>query len=737
LIRTFAKAAPLLALGALAIASLAAPAQAQDTLAAAPPPAASTGPAVNPRGPIPYTALRPKPPAKPRPAASTTSATATGTTATTPGAKPAAATLTTAAPAAPAAPSGARLNAGQALPPAELEAFVDGVVKDAMDREHIAGVTVSIVQNGQVVLKKGYGFASLTPARRVDPDKTLFRIGSISKTFTWIALMKEVEAGRIRLDAPINLYLPEQLWVRDQGFRAPVRVINLMDHSAGFEDRALGHLFEKTFDRERPLADYLRQERPRRIHAPGVMSSYSNYGAALAGEAVTYVSGKPFERLIEDEILRPTGMGHTTFREQHPDKAGLPGPMPAALVPDISEGYRWTSAGFKPRPYEYIGHVAPAGAASSTAGDMARYMQLLLDNGTLDGATVFGARSAQAFRTSIRRTPPGINGWSHGFIEYALPGDLRGYGHAGGTLSFLSNMVVVPDLKLGVFISTNTETGHALADRFASRVVSQFYATPQPYPRAGSPALADEAQIFEGYYVGSRRAYGGLEKLVGLLRSGARVDVTPEGRLVTTSERGVETWAPVGDPAEGRFISATGSEHLAFRLADGHAWGFQTAFGDQTYERAGFWNQPGVLAVMAGLTLVAAAATLGGILVRNRREFRETPIQGRASLLQNTQAVLWLACGLLFLTWASKVGDVANIMYGWPGASLVIASACALVAAVLTLFTLITLPAIWRGGRRVDSWTALRKAAFSVTVLVYTAFSVLLGLWGGLSPWGG
>jgi CubicO group peptidase (beta-lactamase class C family) len=78
-----------------------------------------------------------------------------------------------------------------------------------MDRDHIAGVTIAVVQNGQVVLKKGYGVASLKDGRAVDPDKTLFRIASISKTFTWIALMNEVEAGRMRLDTPINLYLPE------------------------------------------------------------------------------------------------------------------------------------------------------------------------------------------------------------------------------------------------------------------------------------------------------------------------------------------------------------------------------------------------------------------------------------------------------------------------------------------------------------------------------------------------
>jgi energy-converting hydrogenase Eha subunit A len=77
------------------------------------------------------------------------------------------------------------------------------------------------------------------------------------------------------------------------------------------------------------------------------------------------------------------------------------------------------------------------------------------------------------------------------------------------------------------------------------------------------------------------------------------------------------------------------------------------------------------------------------------------------------------------------------VIYRWPGALLLTASACALVASALTIVTLLVLPAIWRGGRRVDSWSHLRKAAFTTTVLIYGAFAIVLGLWGALSPWSG
>ena len=710
-----------------------------------------------PKGPVPYAKLHPKP-AKPKPKAAATGATPSSAQSPPVVAKPATVSPPPAptpppvnlpqpaartpapepapAPIAPPAPA-ARLSTGQPLPSAELEAFVDGVVKDAMAREHIAGATVSIVQNGQVVLKKGYGFSSLNPNRAVDPDRTLFRVGSISKTFTWIALMKEVEAGRIRLNQPVNLYLPEKVQVKDQGYDQPVLVANLMDHSSGFEDRALGQLMERDYSRVRPLDLYLRQERPKRVHAPGAVSSYSNYGAALAGEAATYTSGKPYERLIEDEILVPLGMSHTTFREPHPVRAGLPGPMPERLMADISDGYRWTPTGFARRDYEFLGQIAPAGGGSSSAGDMARYMLMQLGDGRLGDTVIYGPATAQAFRTPLRKTPLGVNGWAHGLMVFDLPGGHRGYGHGGATLSFLSNMVVAPDLNLGVFIATNTETGRPLVNRLPERIVEHFYAPPAPFPRPGAPDLAQRAGDFAGYYLTTRRAYSGLEGFINQLGGGATVAVTHDGKLVTTDNGGVKTWVPEGAIDEGRFIASQGSERLAFDLADGGAKAFHGASGTQVFERAPFWRQPRALAILAALTAAAGLATLAGVVVRNRREFRENQVQSRASLVQNIQAVLWLVALALYGLWISKSGDAAQIMYRWPGALMIMASACALVAAGLTATTLLALPAIWRGGRRVDSWTHLRKAFFSLTVLIYAAFSVELALRGALSPWSG
>jgi CubicO group peptidase (beta-lactamase class C family) len=645
---------------------------------------------------------------------------------------------TTAAPAPPA--STAAPESAATIAPAQLEAFVDGVVRTSMADQHIAGVAVAVVQNGQVLLKKGYGFSSMEPATPVDPDRTLFRLASISKTFTWITLMKESEVGHIRLTAPVNLYLPEpdqvreklHFWSRD--FKRPVLVRDLMTHTPGFEDRALGQLFEKNPERIRPLAEYLRQERPRRVREAGQFPVYSNYGAALAGEAVSEVNGHPYQDIVESEIIRPLGLVHTTFREPYPARADLPAPMPGALAAAVSTGYRWAGGSFRPQTFEYATQVAPAAALSSTAGDMARYMEMILAGGHLDGATIYDADTANGFRTTLQSAAPGVNGFDNGFMEFSLPGGYRGQGHNGDTLWFHSSLVTIPALGLGIFVTTNTDTGDHLAAELPKRIVDQFYGPKGELPRPGAPALVDDRAIYEGTYLNDRRAYSGLEKFVLMLVSEAKVRVTKDGRLLTSGGRGVEAKSWIPDGPQGHFKDTSGPATMAFEIEDGRAVRWFPPSGTTAFERIGFLERLGTLEFLAALTALASIVTLAGHFFRDR-QIRQTTWQGRASLVQSTSAVLWLIAMVSGGAWGLGTGDMGKVMYGFPGALLLIASACALVAALLTLGTLGIAPIVWRGGRRVDSWDEGRKLRFTATAAIFAAFAFILMWWGALEPW--
>ena len=641
------------------------------------------------------------------------------------------------APVAPQAAIASPMAPARSTPSAaELEAFVDGLVVDSLVQDHIVGATVAIVQDGRVLLKKGYGAADLSPRRPVDPDRTLFRLGSVSKTFTWLTVLKEVEAGRLRLDAPVNLFLPESVHVRDQGFERPVTLLSLMSHSGGFEDRALGHLFERDPARVRPLEVYLRQERPRRVHPVGRMASYSNYGAALAGEAAAWASGRTFERLAEESLFQPMGLERTTFREPRPRRSDLPGPMPADLAADLSRGYAWTGAGFTQEPFEYIGQIAPAGAASSTAGDMARYMVILLDGGRVGEQRVYGEATARALNQPLRRTPPGVNGWRHGFIAYTLPGGLQGFGHDGATRTFMTNMTLVPQLGLGIFVSTNTSTGRALTQRLPVRIVEEILGRRGEWPRPPAPGLYAQRKLYEGRYLGTRRAYSGLEGMLERLTGELRVEVTREGRLLTREGGRVEAWVPEGPVAGGRFISESGWERRVFIIEDGRARRMLTALNTQVYERAPFWSRTGLLASAAGVTGLVSLMALWAAIFRNRRDFRQTPVQARAGVLQALQSVLWLSSLGLVALWSATTRE-SELIFNWPGLTLLAASASALVATLLGLVGAGLLPFVLKSGRRLDSWSPLRRAGYILTVLAPLGFGLLLALWGGLSPWAG
>jgi hypothetical protein len=172
-------------------------------------------------------------------------------------------------------------------------------------------------------------------------------------------------------------------------------------------------------------------------------------------------------------------------------------------------------------------------------------------------------------------------------------------------------------------------------------------------------------------------------------------------------------------------------------MEQGQAVSLRTGLNVDTAKRTPLTERLGVLGTLAALTLLAAFGTFAGLALRNRREVRQNQIQARAAMVQTMQAGLWIAAFLLFGAWAAGASDLPRIMYGWPGPLLVTASASALVAAALSLVTIAALPAVWQGGRRVDSWTGARKLFFTLSVLIYTAFSVLLAMNGALEPWSG
>src|SRR5262249_23853952 len=282
------------------------------------------------------------------------------------------------------------------------------------------------------------GYADFEGKKPVLAEQTLFRPGSISKLFTATAVMQLVEQGKLDLDRDVNEYLDFAI---PKTYPEPVTIRRLLTHTAGFEE-TLKNLFVARADDMKALRTYSVSQMPARIFPPGKVVSYSNYGFSLAGYIIERASGEKFERYIDNHILKPLRMNNSTFDQ----------PLPAQLASQMSNGYR--DAAKKPRNFEFV-EAAPAGALSTTAADMTRFMLAFLQDGSVDGIAILKPETVKQMETRQFELNPMICGLGINFMEYWL-NPVRVIGHGGDTVYFHSDMVLIPDAHVGYFLSYNS-----------------------------------------------------------------------------------------------------------------------------------------------------------------------------------------------------------------------------------------------------------------------------------------
>ena len=207
----------------------------------------------------------------------------------------------------------------------DVEAFLDGLVPLQLKQADIAGATISVVKDGKLLFAKGYGYADVANKKPVSAQETLFRPGSISKLFTWTAIMQLYEQGKLDLDRDINEYLDYKI---PDAFGKPITLKNVMTHTPGFEEQVKDLITQNSGAPN--LGQYLKTHIPARIYPPGTVPAYSNYATAVAGYIVERVSGRPFDEYVAENIFKPLNMTHSTFTQ----------PLPSNLAPLMSNGYR-------------------------------------------------------------------------------------------------------------------------------------------------------------------------------------------------------------------------------------------------------------------------------------------------------------------------------------------------------------------------------------------------------------
>ena len=497
---------------------------------------------------------------------------------------------------------------------AEVEAFVDAAMAEDMDEHHVSGATVSVVKDGELLFAEGYGYADRRNATPVVANRTAFRIGSVSKLFTWTAAMQQVQRGRLDPNASVNRYLGEVQIPRKYG--DPVTLEHLATHTAGFEDQYEGVFVESPAD-VRPLGETLRNV-PARVRPPGVVTSYSNYGAALAGHIVARRADTSFDGYVERNLFEPLNMTQSTFRQ----------PVPADLPGRLSAGYRYERGRFVRGEFETVG-VPPAGSMSATSTDMANFMLAHLQDGRYRDSRILSATAAERMHRQHFTNHPAVDGMAFGFYEQNRNG-VRIIGHGGDTRLFHSGLWLFPERDLGVFVSYNSVGGAAAREEFIDSFVDRFFPTdsePETPPIAangGSEIVNPPLSAFTGAYRTTRIPYTDFTK-VAAVGGDFRVRATDNGTLLT-SMPGQDTsqWVRTGPTV---FEEVGGDGRMAFRVEDGRAaYVFFDGAAPQSFERIAQWETTTAQAgLLAGALLVVLSGLFGwpvAALWRRMRRWR-------------------------------------------------------------------------------------------------------------------
>jgi len=559
---------------------------------------------------------------------------------------------------------------------ASIASFADGLIKAHMDDQHIAGATLSIIKDGRLIYTRGYGYSDLEQKTPVNPDKTLFRIGSISKLFVWTAVMQLYEQGKLDLEADVNTYLKD-ITIPDT-HPEPVTLKHIMTHSAGFEEYVIG-LFARDSSALKPLKDILQQQMPARVRPPGKFSSYSNHATGLAAHIVEQISGKSFADYVEDHITGPLGMTHTTFRQ----------PIPHRLTSDLSKGYQYQNGTYREKTFEYV-PLAPAGAASSTATDMARLMMAYLKPGEA-GQQILDSTSQRLMQSNAFQMAPGVNALPYGFMNMSQNG-IRIIGHGGDTFWFHSILAFLPQHNSGFFISFNTDKGGGTTIDILEEFTDRFY--PEELEEPEYALTLEELKRFEGQYRPNRYPHKRFTKIMAL--TGAREVSVADSTRLQVKGRETHYYIPTGKLS---FREENSSNTLVFK---------ENEEGDIThmmdglisivaFEKIPFKDSNKLHGTLMALSIIVLLITLlyWPLAYFIRKEYHQ-PMEKHLS--GSIKFVGWLAA-LVFLIFILALGTLINdpnqIVFGLSPAIRFI-FVLPLIGAVLTLLVLYMNYRVWK-----------------------------------------
>ena len=362
----------------------------------------------------------------------------------------------------------------------ELRQQVEKILKDT----HTNGVSIAIVHKNGPEWVTGLGMADLASNRAATAD-TLFRIGSTSKAFVSLSILMLVDQGKLSLDDPVHKLAPEVWFDNPWESSDPVRVVNLLEHTTGWDD-----LHFREYAKQAPDSMSLREGLDYDHHSrtsrwpPGTRMAYCNSGPAVAAYVVEKLAGQKFEDFVQQNLFNPIGMKTATYFE--------PAPGTATTL------YR--DNGKTPYPYSHI-IMRPAGAINASANDMAAYLQFDLNRGAVGGKQV--VPTADIDRMEVpKSTWAAKDGMKFGYglsNFWTVDDGFVYHGHDGGIDGGLTDMAYMPEYGVGYFFSTNSDSGDAF-DKITHAIRAYITRNLQKPPVPSPAQLPTYAADYSGWY---------------------------------------------------------------------------------------------------------------------------------------------------------------------------------------------------------------------------------------------
>lgn len=588
--------------------------------------------------------------------------------------------------------------------PDVVAAFVDGVVEPLMANNNSPAGTVAIIKDGQLIFAKGYGFQNKEKNIPVDAATSLFRPGSISKLFTWVAVMQMVEQGKLDLDTDINTYL-NNFKIEDT-FDKPVTLRDIMTHSAGFEDGALGYLIIDDPDKVIPLADAMELYQPLRVNPPGAQTAYSNYATAVAGLIVSNVSGLSFNDYIKQNILDPLGMNNSSFEE----------PLPKRLADNMTVSYSPENGKYIEKPFEIIANFGPAGSMSATATDMMKFAQAVINGGELNGQRILKESTLKEMLSRNFSHDDRMMGMALGFYETEHNG-IRVVGHGGDTSWFHSDLSIDLQDNLAFFVSFAGPGGGTVRSTFVDAFYNQFFPREEaaPVPPAD---FADRAGQYAGDYGFWRNNFSSIEMAMRSVSS-LKIIPTEDNTLTLVFAGKAKQYAEIEKNLFRQMDSGISilpglsPRLIAFQQSDnGDITGFvMDGLPFMSLRKLPAYETPGFNFSLLGLAFFIL------LMVLFRRFFQRSKIKAMPTADQSAiKAAVCAAAAnwLVVITGAIVISIVADEMFSHIPVLFKIWLIMPVIATLAGLYLLYKTVAVWKQGLLAGTWARVR---FSIVML--------------------